>query len=45
MNVPLGTVKTWVHQARRELIDQLQRRGVVVERASAEEKQHAVPRI
>ncbi len=52
MNVPLGTVKTWVHRARRELIDQLQRRGVVAERGSAaagpqhvEEQQHAVPRI
>ncbi len=44
MNVPLGTVKTWVHRARRELIDQLQRRGVVVERVSIpEEQQHAVP--
>jgi RNA polymerase sigma-70 factor (ECF subfamily) len=46
MNVPLGTVKTWVHRARRELIDQLQRRGVVVERGSIiEEQQHAMPRI
>ncbi len=46
MDVPLGTVKTWVHRARRELIDQLQRRGVVVQRGSAiEEQQHAVPRI
>jgi RNA polymerase sigma-70 factor, ECF subfamily len=46
MNVPLGTVKTWVHRARRELIDQLQRRGVVMERSSIiEEQQHAVPRI
>lgn len=27
--VPLGTVKTWVHRARREIIDQLRRRGVV----------------
>jgi RNA polymerase sigma-70 factor, ECF subfamily len=51
MNVPLGTVKTWVHRARRELIDQLQRRGVVVERGSTareqtgEEQQHAMPRI
>src|SRR5690349_18507451 len=34
MNVPLGTVKTWVHRARKELIDQLQRRGVVAERGS-----------
>jgi len=46
MSVPLGTVKTWVHRARRELIDQLQRRGVVAERLSAaEEPQHAMPRI
>ena len=43
MNVPLGTIKTWVHRARRELIDQLNRRGVVAERVSAREKSHAVP--
>src|SRR5690606_2929583 len=29
--VPLGTVKTWVHRARRELVEQLRRRGVVAE--------------
>ena len=29
MNVPLGTVKTWVHRARRELVEQLRQRGVV----------------
>jgi len=29
MDVPLGTIKTWVHRARRELIDQLSRRGAV----------------
>lgn len=29
MDVPLGTVKTWVHRARRELIEQLRQRGVV----------------
>ena len=46
MNVPLGTVKTWVHRARRELIEELQRRGVVVERGStAEEQKHAMPRV
>jgi RNA polymerase sigma-70 factor, ECF subfamily len=45
MNAPLGTIKTWVHRARRELIDQLQRRGVVAGQTSAEEQQHAVPRI
>jgi RNA polymerase sigma-70 factor (ECF subfamily) len=29
MNVPLGTIKTWVHRARRELIDRLRRRDVL----------------
>lgn len=43
MNVPLGTVKTWVHRARRELIDQLRRRGVVEERLTVEEMPHAMP--
>lgn len=32
--VPLGTVKTWVHRARRELVEQLRRRGVVHENAA-----------
>lgn len=31
MNCPLGTVKTWVHRARRELIEHLRKRGVVEE--------------
>ncbi len=31
MSCPVGTVKTWVHRARRELADQLRRRGVVQE--------------
>ncbi len=31
LDCPLGTVKTWVHRARRELIDHLKRRGVVQE--------------
>ena len=31
MAVPLGTVKTWVHRARREIIQHLVRRGVVEE--------------
>ncbi len=31
LDVPLGTVKTWVHRARRELICQLKNRGVVGE--------------
>lgn len=29
MNIPLGTVKTWVHRARRELIDRLKKRGTI----------------
>jgi RNA polymerase sigma-70 factor (ECF subfamily) len=31
LGVPLGTVKTWVHRARRELIEILAKRGVVQE--------------
>jgi RNA polymerase sigma-70 factor (ECF subfamily) len=31
MEVPLGTVKTWVHRARRELIDHLRARGAIPE--------------
>jgi RNA polymerase sigma-70 factor (ECF subfamily) len=29
MSVPLGTIKTWVHRARRELIGRLRRREVI----------------
>ena len=29
MDVPLGTVKTWVHRARREMIFRLRKRGVI----------------
>ncbi|KKL55005.1 hypothetical protein LCGC14_2259720, partial [marine sediment metagenome] len=31
LDCPLGTVKTWVHRARRELIARLAQRGVVQE--------------
>ncbi|MBX7166721.1 MAG: RNA polymerase sigma factor [Pirellulales bacterium] len=31
LGCPLGTVKTWVHRARREMADYLRRRGVVEE--------------
>lgn len=31
MDVPLGTVKTWVHRARRELVARLAKRGVIEE--------------
>lgn len=33
LGVPLGTVKTWVHRARREIVLKLQHRGVVYESA------------
>jgi RNA polymerase sigma-70 factor (ECF subfamily) len=39
LDCPLGTVKTWVHRARRELIVQLKDRGVV------QELRHAVRRV
>ncbi len=29
MNIPLGTVKTWVYRARRQIIQKLEQRGVV----------------
>jgi RNA polymerase sigma-70 factor (ECF subfamily) len=38
MECPLGTVKTWVHRARRELIRQLGQRGVIAEPRYATEK-------
>jgi RNA polymerase sigma-70 factor (ECF subfamily) len=31
MQVPLGTIKTWVHRARRELIEKLKLRGAIDE--------------
>jgi RNA polymerase sigma-70 factor, ECF subfamily len=39
LEVPLGTVKTWVHRARRELIEALRARGAIPE------LRHAVPRV
>ena len=35
MECPLGTVKTWVHRARREIVQRLRRRGVVAESSHA----------
>ena len=32
MSVPLGTIKTWVHRARREIVTKLRKRGVFGER-------------
>jgi RNA polymerase sigma-70 factor (ECF subfamily) len=51
MDVPLGTVKTWVHRARKELIEALRKRGVIAEErptpthALLESVPHAVPRV
>ena len=39
MDVPLGTIKTWVHRARRELIELLRQRGAISEEI------HAVSRV
>jgi RNA polymerase sigma-70 factor (ECF subfamily) len=39
LDCPLGTVKTWVHRARRELIAQLRERGVL------QELRHVVRRV
>ncbi len=36
LDCPVGTVKTWVHRARRDLVDHLSRRGVL------EDSQHAM---
>lgn len=33
LGCPLGTVKTWVHRARREIVEQLTERGVVEQSA------------
>lgn len=35
LNVPLGTVKTWVHRARKELVDKLKLRGTLDGQKSA----------
>jgi len=51
MEVPLGTVKTWVHRARKELIEALRQRGVIPpERTALPTSQslsncNAVPRV
>jgi RNA polymerase sigma-70 factor (ECF subfamily) len=43
MHVPLGTVKTWVHRARRELIEHLRQRGAIPEARNQQAILHAVP--
>jgi RNA polymerase sigma-70 factor, ECF subfamily len=42
MEVPLGTIKTWVHRARRELIDHLRHRGAIPEERQPLARSHAV---
>jgi RNA polymerase sigma-70 factor, ECF subfamily len=42
MDVPLGTVKTWVHRARRELIDYLRQRGAIPTERNLAAHSHAV---
>lgn len=36
MEIPIGTVKTWVHRARRELIDKLRQRGAIPDQATVQ---------
>jgi RNA polymerase sigma-70 factor (ECF subfamily) len=52
MQVPLGTIKTWVHRARREMIDHLRRRGALPEERLEDStldirqaKRHALSRV
>ena len=52
MEVPLGTIKTWVHRARREMIDYLRRRGELPEERPEDSRQelrqakrHALSRV
>jgi RNA polymerase sigma-70 factor (ECF subfamily) len=44
LEVPLGTVKTWVHRARRDLARRLIERGAVPENPQRD-AQHALPRV
>jgi RNA polymerase sigma-70 factor (ECF subfamily) len=43
MEVPLGTIKTWVHRARRELIDYLRKRGAIPEQVPVGNALRGVP--
>lgn len=45
MDVPLGTIKTWVHRARRELIEALRKRDAIPEERPATIECHAMPRV
>jgi RNA polymerase sigma-70 factor (ECF subfamily) len=42
LDCPVGTVKTWVHRARRELIERLRERGVVFPVRTGAESRHAL---
>jgi DNA-directed RNA polymerase specialized sigma24 family protein len=36
MDRPVGTIKTWLHRARLEILERLRSRGMVSERMNAE---------
>jgi RNA polymerase sigma-70 factor (ECF subfamily) len=40
---PVGTIKTWLHRARLEVLDRLRRRGMVSEDAEVPESGNTVP--
>jgi RNA polymerase sigma-70 factor (ECF subfamily) len=42
MKRPVGTIKTWLHRARLEVLDRLRRRGMVPEEERGEPSQEAV---
>ncbi len=42
LDVPVGTVKTWIHRARQEVAARLIRRGVVESVKSSEDDEHAL---
>ena len=35
---PVGTIKTWLHRARLEILDRLQRRGMIAEVPQTEDR-------
>ena len=45
LDVPVGTIKTWVHRARRELIAALRERGALPEERTTYDEAHALPRV
>lgn len=45
LDVPVGTIKTWVHRARRELIAALRERGALPPQRLTNSEAHALPRV